>query len=128
MFSSSTPELNDVDSLLAFLQAELGYCGCGYYEESLRTLRDVLQLASDRQNAMDNIETFSALTREVDAWRLTAPGLSTWFIWWLDRQDFIWHGYNPSDIWITQKGQAVLDAIKAHYNFPEPSFDEDLEE
>ena len=114
-------KIDSSDELLNFLKAEFGYCGCGYYEESIRTLRDVLQFASDRQNATGDSERFSAITREVDAWLLSSPGLSTWFVWLLDKHDFIWHGFNASDIWIAKKGASVLEAIKIHYVFDDPN-------
>ncbi len=112
-------KVDTCDELLAFLTSELGYCGCGYYEEAIRTLRDVLQFASDRQSAsaLRDSERFSAVTREVESRSLVSPGLSTWFVWLLDKHDFIWHGFNADDIWTTEKGAFVLAAIKEHYEF-----------
>ena len=116
--SKPDPRLQSVDDLLAFLTEEFAYCGCGYYEESIRVLRDVLQFASDRQRAMEeDSESFSTITRMVDAWSDESPGLATWFVWLLEKHDFIWHGNNVSDVWITSKGEAVLEAIKSHYRF-----------
>ena len=116
------------DDLLAYLKTELGYCGCGYYEDAIRVLRDILQFASDRQDACKgDAERFSTITREVEKWTLSSPGLATWFVWLLDKHGLIWHGFNETDIWISKKGDVVLNAIKQHYEFQEPP-NEDCEE
>ena|SRR6185369_5852374 len=117
MTQESQTKISNVDQLLAVLTEDLGYCGCGYYQESIKTLRDVLQFAYDRQAAVKDSEKFSSVTREVDKWRLTSPGLTTWFVWLLDKHGYISHNFNPSDIWITDKGTAILGAIKNYYSF-----------
>ena len=112
-------QTNSSDELLNYLRNDFGYCGCGYYEESIRTLRNVLQFAADRQASTEDSERFSAITRSVQQWVLSSPGLATWFVWLLDKHGCIWHGFNETDIWITKKGTAVLNAIVTHYLFRE---------
>ena len=114
-------EIDSRDSLLAYLKTELGYCGCGYYEDAIRVLRDILQFASDRQDASrDDAERFSLITRDIEKWTLTSPGLATWFVWLLDKHGFIWHGFNETDIWVSKKGMVLLNAIKRYYEFRDP--------
>ena len=118
------PQIGDEEELLEFLRAEFAYCGCGYYEEAIRDLRDLLEFAQRRQNALGGeSDVFHAVTCELDEWLLRAPGLSTWIVWLLDERDFIWHGKRTSDCYISDKGRVVLDAINKYYEFDSPSLD-----
>lgn len=118
---SSLPKIESKEELLEFLRVEFAYCGCGYYEEAIRDLRDLLEFARRRQDALSgDAENFYAITRELNDWLLRAPGLSTWFVWLLDERDFIWHGKRTSDCYISDKGQITLDAIGKYYQFRAP--------
>ncbi len=117
--SRSINPINNAEELLAYLREDLGYCGCGYYEEAIRVLRDVLQLAADRQANTGDEERFAELTQSVHQLVVASPGLGTWYVWLLDKHGYIWHGFNESDIWITKKGKIVLQAIVTHYRFGE---------
>ena len=112
------PTLENKDYLLQFLREEFAYCGCGYYEEALRDLRDLLDFARRRQEALsDDLNVFHTVTNELNDWLLLAPGLSTWFVWLLDERKFIWHGIRTSDCYLSEKGRVVLDAINKFYEF-----------
>jgi hypothetical protein len=76
----SLPKIESEEELLQFLRAEFAYCGCGYYQEAIRDLRDLLELARRRQDALGGeSDRFHAVTNELNDWLLRAPGLSTWF-------------------------------------------------
>lgn len=116
---AALPKINSETELLEFLTAEFAFCGCGYYEEAIRDLRDLLEFARRRQDSLDDADRFHSVTKELDEWLLRAPGLSTWIVWLLDDRDFIWHGKRTSDCYISDKGRLVLDSIDLYYSFDE---------
>ncbi len=122
---TTLPQIQSEEELLRFLHEELAYCGCGYYEEAMRDLRDLLEFAQQRQNALHgDTETFFAITNQLDEWLLRSPGLSSWIVWLLDERGFIWHGKRTSDCYISDKGRLTLDAINRFYTFDDETVSE----
>ena len=109
------PVIRNQDELIQFLRDEFAYCGCGYYEEAIFRLRDVLQFARERTEAVHDKDRFAEVQKRFEDWFLQSPGLATWFIWLLDERNFVMHGFRASDCWTTAKGEAVLDAIDTFY-------------
>ncbi|MCL1636137.1 hypothetical protein M2650_16060 [Luteimonas sp. SX5] len=108
------------EQLLDVLKRELGYCACAP-EEALRTLRDVLRAARDRTQAANDPdpEAFGRASQALEACLMldAAPGFASWFVYGLQQRDLIWHGFRLTDVWITDKGRWLLQAIE---RFPPP--------
>jgi hypothetical protein len=89
--------------------------------DAIPLLRDVLKYAHARSESVSSdIDLFKDVSHSLDD-RLqlrSAPGLASWFVYSLDRAGMIYHNYNISDIWITEKGRALFAALE---RFPDPS-------
>jgi hypothetical protein len=117
------PVIATAAALRQVLNAELGYCTCAC-ADAVPFLRDVLLLVKARSEATTDWETFVRASHALDI-RLqldTASVLANWFVYMLDRANFVHHNYNVSDLWITDKGRALLDALE---RFPDPALLED---
>jgi hypothetical protein len=113
------PVIASAADLRKVLEAELGYCTCAY-ADGAPLLCDVLSLVKTRSETTEDWEAFVRASHALDA-RLqldTAPGLATWFVYALCRAQFVEHNYNVTDLWITDKGRALLDAL---VRFPDPA-------
>jgi hypothetical protein len=113
------PEMTSVADFRRVLQAELGYCTCAF-AGAIPLLRDVLLLAKRRTASTGDFDEFKRISHELDAaLRIdTASGLASWFVYSLDRAGLVTHNYNVTDLWITPKGEAVLDALE---RYPDPA-------
>lgn len=107
------PALYSREVLLATLRRELGYCDCAP-EETLSQLRDFLRAVQDRSDAVDDDEAFARASRDVEnRLRLeTAPALAAWFVYGLQQRDLVWHGFRLTDVWITDRGRRLLQALE----------------
>lgn len=82
-----------------FIQSEIiGHCQCGDVDESLKTIRDVLQKVRDK-NYDDN-----------GYWWTT--------IYMLNKYDFIEHGTSLPHCWLTNKGEELLYDLKTLFPYP----------
>jgi hypothetical protein len=76
------PPVRNYEELEKVLKAELGFCGCAAYEESIEVLRDVLRYARDWQDALSK-EMPTQPSNDLMLQRLSydqVPGLATWFL------------------------------------------------
>jgi hypothetical protein len=119
------PAIRSYEQLLEILKEELGYCTCAP-DNALPLLREFLQAVQDRTEAVNDSEAGSRALRAVEACLSlnTAPGLASWFVYGLEQQDLIWHGFRLTDVWITDKGRWLLEAIK---RLPPPEDEEAAE-
>ena len=108
----------DHEQLMDALKQELGYCTCAS-DDALQVLHDVLQAALDRTQSVDDPEAFARASRALEASLPldAAPGVASWFVYGLQQRDLVWHGFRLTDVWITDKGRWLLQAIK---RFPPP--------
>jgi hypothetical protein len=119
------PPIESCKELVGVLEEELGYCGCAYYDDAILVLRETLEVARDRR------DTFGKEGEGEGTWARTgealraglcideAPGLATWFLYFLDHRGFVEHAGNLMGCWITDKGLRLLDGIRAYYPPPE---------
>jgi hypothetical protein len=120
------PAIHSYKQLVKILKDELGYCTCAS-DDTLSVLRDFLQAAQDRTEAVNDSEEFRRASRTLET-RLPldiAPGFASWFVYGLEQRDFIWHGFRLTDAWITDKGRWLLEAVK---RLPPPPEDEETTE
>lgn len=118
------PPIRSYDEILSVLREELGYCGCEAYEDAISLLRDVLWLARQREQSRTDKAAFQRASTQLLE-RLgyeLLPGLATWFLYFLDYRDLIWHGFRATDCGLTRKGRWILDALE---RFSPPSEVED---
>ncbi len=120
------PLIRSHDQLIAVMEKELGYCGCAYFEEAILILREALEIARDRREAFGRDDSDGAKARPEESLGAglcvdSAPGLATWFLYFLDHRGFVEHGGNVMGCWITDKGLRLLDGIRSHYPPPAPS-------
>jgi hypothetical protein len=116
------PAILSYKHLVKILKEELGYCTCGS-EDDLPVLQNILQAAQDRTEAVNDSEAFSRASRALEAHLPldTAPGFASWFVYGLEQRNLIWHGFRLTDVWITDKGRWLLEALK---RLPPPPEDE----
>ena len=98
------------------LTRELGYCPCAC-DDAVPVLADILQLAGDRADSTADDAAFARASRAIEE-RLAleaAPGIASWFVYTLEQRDLIWHGFRLTDIWITDKGRALLEALRRYH-------------
>jgi hypothetical protein len=107
------PKVSSHKQLINILRDELGYCECAS-QHTLLVLRDFLQAAQDRSDAVNDREAFSQASRALEACLPleAASGLVNWFVYGLEQRGLIWHGFRLTDAWITDKGRWLLEAIK----------------
>lgn len=100
------------EQLFQFLKDELNYCACasGY---ALKVLYDTLKLIEERSQKVQDTTTFRQKTEEIETLLQldSSLGLGEWFVYFLENKNFITHGFNSSDCWITEKGKILLNAI-----------------
>jgi hypothetical protein len=110
---SELPAILSYRQLVKVLKEELGYCACAS-DDDLSVLQDRLQMAQDRTEAVNDSEAFSRASRAVEAYLPldTTPGFASWFVYGLEQRNLIWHGFRLTDVWITDKGRWLLEAIK----------------
>lgn len=100
------------EQLIAVLKDELGYCDCAS-DEAIAVLRDFLQAAQERSDAVDDETAFGRASRALEAVLPldAAPGFACWFVYGMQQRGLIWHGFNMTDVWITDKGRWLLKAM-----------------
>jgi hypothetical protein len=113
------PPIGNSADLRVVLEAELGYCTC-VSDDAIPLLRDILRLAKARSESLNDIELFKRESQALEDRRMHAksPGLASWFVHGLERAELVHHNYNVTDLWITNKGRALLRALE---EFPNPA-------
>ena len=109
--------VRNCEELEQVLKAELGFCGCAAYEDSIELLRDVLRHARDWQDALlKEMPTQPANDLMLQRLRFEqVPGLATWFLYLLDERGMVEHAGRVTTCWITTKGRQLLEAIERWY-------------
>lgn len=107
------PPLESREALLATLRGELGYCDCAP-DETLSQLRDFLRAVRDRSDAVDDAEAFARASRALEDGLPfeSASALTAWFVYGLQQRDLVWHGFRLTDVWITDRGRRLLQALE----------------
>jgi hypothetical protein len=107
------PAVRSYEQLVEVLKAELGYCPCAS-DDAFAVLRAFLQAAQDRTEAVHDGAAFRRASRALEACLPldTAPALASWFVYGLEQRDLIWHGFRLTDVWITDKGRWLLEALQ----------------
>ena len=110
------PPIDSREALLATLRRELGYCDCAP-EQAVPALRDFLRAARDRSDATENAEAFERASRSVESLLPldAAPAQAAWFVYALLRADLVRHGFRLTDIWITDRGRLLLEALERRF-------------
>ncbi len=109
------PPIDSGEALLATLRRELGYCDCAP-EQTLPALRDFLRAARDRSDSTESAEAFDRASRSVESLLPLddAPAQAAWFVYALLRADLVRHGFRLTDVWITDRGRLLLEALERY--------------
>jgi hypothetical protein len=108
-----TPDFADLAELRRHLRDLTGFCDCAT-DDALPLLREMLQAAAARSDAASGpAEAFRAQTEVVENLlsQSTRAGYACWFVYALERADLLTHGFNVTDIWITERGRKVLAGL-----------------
>ena len=106
----------------AFYFDYLGWCACGNPEEALIFMQEVLELLHARQHGDDRKTIIEVLRKKLG--EELHPGLYWSYLYMLDSEGLIEHGFNISGSWLTEKGRAVLAMLEAHDDFDSLNDDE----
>ncbi len=106
------PMVRSYEQLVEILREELGYCDCAP-DDALALLRDFLQAARDRTEAVNDSGSFGRASRALEALLPldAAPGIASWFVYGLEQRELISHGFRLTDVSVTPKGRWLLEAI-----------------
>jgi hypothetical protein len=107
------PEIRSPEQLTAVLAAELGYCGCAS-EAAQTVLRDLLRAVRNRADALEDLPAFAQASRALEALLAGGGGWAEWLVHLVEQRDLAWHGFRQTDLWITDKGRWLLDALERH--------------
>ncbi len=109
------PPIDSGEALLATLRRELGYCDCAP-EQAVPALRDFLRAARDRSDSTESAEAFDRASRSVESLLPLddAPAQAAWFVYALLRADLVRHGFRLTDVWITDRGRLLLEALERY--------------
>lgn len=109
------------DQLLKVLSAELGYCGCAT-TDTLELLVRFLGVVRKRSDSTSDPVEFASASRELEACLplQALPAFADWFVYGLDQRDLVSHGFRVTDVWITEKGRWLLEALE-RIDLGEPS-------
>lgn len=118
----------DAKGLAKFYFEDLKWCGCGNPEEAMFLMGDVLDILKRRSDSNTGSSSFAdykdspwskhtdelydKLGRNEKGEWLSMLALS--YLYMLDAHSLTEHGGNVSGCWLTEKGEEVLAAIKAH--------------
>lgn len=99
--------------LVQVLGSELGYCGCAT-DETLELLLRFLRIVQKRSDSTSDAVAFASASRELEACLplRALPAFADWFVYGLDQRDLISHGFRVTDVWITDKGRWLLEAME----------------
>jgi hypothetical protein len=101
------------DQLLKVLGAELGYCDCAA-PDTLDLLLRFLRVVRRRSDSAREPVEFASASRELEACLpfQTLPAFAEWFVYGLDQRDLVSHNFRVTDVWITDKGTWLLEALE----------------
>jgi hypothetical protein len=105
------PAVRDAEQLAAVLAGELGYCSCAS-GASLAVLRDLLRLAAGRSDAAGDEAAFARASRDLERFLAGGAGWAEWVVYGLEQRGFVWHGFRPADVWVTDTGRLLLRAVE----------------
>lgn len=104
------------DELMDFLSEEAGFCGCAQPVDAFKFLRDTLFLINELKEEVWNDlsgETYDEWSNKFYHSLLGSkerPGLSCWWLYWIDHIGLTEHGGSVPG-WLTTKGKEVLKAM-----------------
>lgn len=105
------PDVTSREQLEAVLGAELGYCGCAS-GTALAVLRDLLRAAAVRTDATGDAAAFDQASAHLEDLLDGGGGWAEWVVYGLEQRGFVWHGFRQVDLWVTDKGRALLRAVE----------------
>lgn len=88
---------SEVGWAYAVIFDDLGACGCGYFDERLALVRQVLR---------------DCPLYEDDRWRAYNDPLGEWFLCTVTNADLLEHGGGIGGSWITDKGKRFLAVLE----------------
>ena len=100
--------LTNLQDLKVYLQKEFSYCPC--VEGTVLFLRNILQWMNNSHNPQLEVLQKSNQAQLQQQWE-SHPLLFTWFIFILEQKGLIWHGFNITDCWLTDKGVKFLSVL-----------------
>lgn len=107
------PEVTDYESFVRVLNRELGHCTCGS-DGTIPLLVRFLRLVNDRTDSLSDPDRYKeadkALTDFIES--TGSPSLMCWFIYFLEKLDFVTHGFNIFDVTILEKGRNLVSAFE----------------
>ena len=73
-----------------------------------------MRAAQTRSDCTHDVAAFATASRQLDASLPfeAAPGLAEWFVYGLDQRDLVSHSFRVNDVWITDKGRWLLEALE----------------
>ena len=107
------PPIETREQLLKVLGVELGYCGCAT-TDTLELLVRFLKAARKRSDSTQDAVEFASASREIEGCLplQALPAFADWFVYGLDQRDLVSHGFRVTDVWITNKGRWLLEAME----------------
>lgn len=107
------PEVESREQLDAVLESELGYCKCAS-GAALAVLRDLLHATQARSDTANDPAAFADASRRVEALLAEGSAWAEWVVFGLEQPGFVWHGFRQTDLWVTDKGRLLLQAIERY--------------
>ena len=116
------PPIETRDQLLKVLGTELGYCDCAS-ADALELLVRFLRVVQRRSDSSGDPVEFASASRELEACLplKALPAFADWFVYGLEQRDLVSHSFRVTDVWITNKGRWLLEALERFGPFGEAS-------
>lgn len=107
------PVIETEEQLHKVLGAELGYCSCATVD-TLELLVRFLRAVRKRSDSTQDAAAFASASRELEACLplQAQPAFADWFVYGLDQRNLVSHNFRVTDVWITDKGRWLLDAME----------------
>ncbi|HNI58138.1 MAG TPA: hypothetical protein PKZ00_11210 [Elusimicrobiota bacterium] len=113
------------EQLLQHLKEETGYCACSdgstlpmlerflglLQEKTTHSNRAAIKKAEYKDFAED-YAAYAKVDAEIKQFLETPLGWTDWFVFGLEKAGLVTHNFRITDVWITEKGTALLKNLK----------------